>query len=193
MRPGRGGCRALPPPSRCSSRAGLGAVLHGTSRWGTRAVLGARRPVPDAAGSLAEGRADSFSLPKPEKGLKFWVLEIIPEDESCSEKPRHLALVPVAGAGFPNLTWTPCQEDEKSPQEQLHPLSGEPHPGFRTFSCLEGKWGWRGKHNSSLCPKHTLGFQKLLSIFFSHPFCLKKSHYLPEAALDPGESPVLIS
>lgn len=51
VRPGRGGCRAPPPPSRCSSRAGLGAVLHGTSRWGTRAVLGARRPVPDAAGS----------------------------------------------------------------------------------------------------------------------------------------------
>lgn len=35
-------------------------------------------------------------------------------------------------------------------------------------------------------------FQKL-RIFSSHPFHLGKSHHLPEAGLDPGEPPVLVS
>lgn len=61
--------------------------------------------------------------PKPEKGLTFWLLEIIPEDESSSEKPRFLALVPVAVAGFPDFTWIPSQENGKQ-QEKLHPLMG---------------------------------------------------------------------
>lgn len=57
---------------------------------------------------------------------------------------------------------------------KLEPLPGErgicsrvaslsewkPHPGSRAFSYLEGNWGWRRKRSSSLCLKHTSGFQK---------------------------------
>lgn len=38
-------------PSPCSSRAASGAILEGTSWWGSQVVLGALRPLPDGARS----------------------------------------------------------------------------------------------------------------------------------------------
>lgn len=61
-----------------------------------------------------EGASDSSALPQPEEGPKFWVPEIIPEDQSSSGKP---GTSPVRGRDrTPTLGWDPPPRRAESPR-----------------------------------------------------------------------------
>lgn len=102
--------------------------------WSRPEVLGKRRPILDNSGRLSCRSHKFFSLPPPGKGngLKSLVLETILKTRA---PPRNLgiSLVPMAGAGFLYVSWTPFQGNGETLTFRVENYTQV------VFSCLERK------------------------------------------------------
>lgn len=113
-------------PSPCSSRAGSGAILEGTSWWGSQ---GPRRaaPTPRCRQKLSCGTRSLVFLPKPEKGLTFWLLEILLKTRAPQRNPGS-SLCSGGCGRVPRLNLDSLQREWETASREASPSDG-----FRTF------------------------------------------------------------
>ena len=113
-------------PRPCSSRAGSGAILEGTSWWGSQ---GPRRaaPTPRCRQKLSCGTRSLVFLPKPEKGLTFWLLEIFLKTRAPQRNPAS-SLCSGGCGRVPRLNLDSLPREWETASREASPSDG-----FRTF------------------------------------------------------------